>query len=46
MNDLKQIFDSSNYFSGNVDSTTSIDYRFGEVDKLFKRENDDRKCKN
>jgi hypothetical protein len=28
---LKTKFDSSNYFKGNVDSTTSIDFRFGEV---------------
>lgn len=32
---LKETFDGSKYFSGNVDSTTSIDYRFGEVDKIL-----------
>lgn len=32
---LKKDFDSSKYFKGNVDSTTSLDYRFGEVKKAI-----------
>lgn len=31
INNLKLKFDHSNYFKGNIDSTTSIDFRFGEV---------------
>lgn len=33
---LKTKFDHSNYFKGNVDSTTSIDFRFGEVVNAIK----------
>lgn len=41
INMIKDQFDNSNYFSGNIDSTTSIDYRFGEIEKLFKINNND-----
>ena len=33
---LKKDFDESGYFSNRVDSSTSVDYRFGEVEKLSK----------
>lgn len=34
---IKNEFDHSNYFSGNIDSTTSMFYRFDTMDKLLKR---------
>lgn len=33
---LKKDFDESGYFSNRVDSSISVDYRFGEVEKLIK----------
>lgn len=38
---IKNQFDESKYFSGNIDSTTSIDYRFGEIDKLLNLHSND-----
>ncbi len=38
---LKNQFDDSSYFAGNIDSTTSMDYRFGEVEKLLTNEEND-----
>ena len=32
--ELKSKFDNSGYFKSRVDSTTSVEYRFGEVEKL------------
>lgn len=42
VNSIKDEFDRSNYFSGNIDSTTSVSYRFDAMDKLLKRFNHDK----
>ena len=34
---LKSEFDNSKFFSGNIDSTTSIAYRFGRIEDLLKK---------
>lgn len=34
---IKKTFDESNYFSGNIDSTTSVNYRFENIDKIVNR---------
>lgn len=39
---IKKEFDHSNYFSGNIDSTTSVFYRFATMDELLKRNNHDK----
>lgn len=39
---IKKEFDHSNYFSGNIDSTTSVYYRFAAMDELLKRNNHDK----
>lgn len=37
LDDLKKSFDQSGYFSSKVDSRSSVDYRFGEVERLSGR---------
>jgi len=34
MKELKKTFDASGYFKSRVDSSPSVKYRFGEVEKL------------
>jgi len=36
--DVKKEFDCSKYFGGNIDSTTSVAYRFDTIDNLIKKE--------
>lgn len=43
---LKQDFDNSGLFRTNVDSTNSVDYRFGKVDELIKKLKNDNKYSN
>ena len=34
---VKEEFDDSRYFSGNIDSTTSVSFRFDRMDKIINR---------
>jgi hypothetical protein len=34
LNAIKEDFDSSGLFKNRVDSSTSVEYRFGEIEKL------------